>query len=249
MTLIVPPPGPMRRKSGEDPFASPRIHLRHVRYLTFPLANRRGTTVLDRSSSYLLYGMRAGRFAVSLARQGQIDLIHGFGASWLGAAGRHRGVPLVLNPQGLEEFGATAAALPALKRLGYAPLRWAVRRVARSADRIIATDAALEPTVVRHLHPRPNQLRTIPNGIDLVSVSAVAGPADGLLMRHRHGIGTGEMVLLSAGRLEFNKGFDVLARDVGLAARPAGPPSVGRRPAETLRARPPDAEAGLWARG
>jgi len=226
VTLIVPPPGPMRRQSGDDPFASPRIRLRHVPYLTFPLANRRGTTVLDRSSSYLLYGMRAGRFAVSLARQGQIDLIHGFGASVLGAANPHRGVPLVLNPQGLEEFGATAAALPALKRLGYTPLRWAVRRVARSADRIIATDAALEPTVVRHLHPRANQLRTIPNGIDLVSVSALAGPADGLLMRHRHGIGTGEMVLLSVGRLEFNKGFDVLARALAIAARPAGLLSV-----------------------
>jgi glycosyltransferase involved in cell wall biosynthesis len=86
-----------------------------------------------------------------------------------------------------------------------------VRRVASHADRIIATDVALEATVERHLHPRPGQMCTIPNGIDLVAASALAGPADGLMLRQRHGLSAGDTVLLSVGRLEFNKGFDLLA--------------------------------------
>jgi glycosyltransferase involved in cell wall biosynthesis len=191
-----------------------------VPYVTFPYANRRGTTVLDRSTAYPLYGWRAGRMARAMARGGAADVIHGFGASLFGAAvDRVPGVPLVLNPQGLEEFGATATTFPVLKRLGYAPLRAVVRRVARSADRIIATDASLTPVVTQHLGARPGQVVILPNAIDLVAASAFAGPAEGTLLRRRHGIGLGETVLLSVGRLERNKGFDVLAEALGHAAR------------------------------
>lgn len=209
VTLIVPPAGPVQRTSLTDPFASPHIRMHHVRYLTFPFANRRGTTILDRSTSYLLYGWRAGRLAADLARRGDVQIIHGFGASLLGAVGAAT-VPIVMNPQGLEEFGATSASQSTLKRVGYAPLRWAVRRTARAADAIIATDVALESTVARHLQPRSGQMVTIPNGIDLMSVTSYAGPAEGRVIRQRHKIGSGEMVLLSVGRLEYNKGFDTL---------------------------------------
>jgi glycosyltransferase involved in cell wall biosynthesis len=217
VTLIVPPAS-VRHRTWADPFARPEIAVRHVSYLTFPFANRRGTTVIDRSTAYLLYGLRAGRMARALAHAGSADIIHGFGASLLGATIGRAAAPLVLNPQGLEEFGATAAAQPLLKRAGYGPLRWAVRRAARAADCIIATDVALEPTVTRHLRPRPGQMETIPNGIDLVALASAAGSADGALLRQRWGIASDERVLLSVGRLEFNKGFDVLARALGRAA-------------------------------
>jgi glycosyltransferase involved in cell wall biosynthesis len=216
VTLIVPP-ATEHHQLAADPFALPRIRIRHVPYLTFPGANRRGTTILDRSTAYLLYGLRAGRLAARLARDETVNVIHGFGASLLGASFGPRTAPLVLNPQGLEEFGATAR-LPRLKHAGYAPLRWAVRRVARASDCVIATDAALAPTVERHLHPHRGQMVTIPNGIDLVDTAAAAGPADGALIRQRHGIQAGELVILSVGRLEQNKGFDVLAAALGRAA-------------------------------
>ncbi|MEO7192834.1 MAG: glycosyltransferase family 4 protein [Vicinamibacterales bacterium] len=219
VTLIVPP-ATVAYRAPLDPFASPRITIRPVRYVTFPFANRSGTTILDRSTAYLFYGWRAGRLARQLAATGQVDIVHGFGASVLGAAGGSLAVPLVLNPQGLEEFGATALRQTPGKRAGYAPLRWAVRRVARAADRIIATDHALEPMVARHLRPRPDQVVTIPNGIDLLEVSSLAGPTEGSLIRQRHGISPGELVLLSVGRLEHNKGLDLLASAVGRAARP-----------------------------
>ena len=64
---------------------------------------------------------------------------------------------------------------------------------------------------------------TIPNGIDLVDMGALAGPAEGQLLRQRHGIAADDTVLLSVGRLEHNKGFDLLAQALGRAARPGGP--------------------------
>jgi glycosyltransferase involved in cell wall biosynthesis len=236
VTLIVPPARSVTWHAHEDPFSSPRIRLRHVSYLTFPFANRRGTTILDRSTAYLLYGFRAGRLAGELARAGEADIVHGFGASILGyakprlRAREHRGgqigafapAPLVLNPQGLEEFGATADSQTVLKRAAYLPLQRAVRLCARAADRILATDTALEPTVIRHLQPEPEQLHTIPNGIDLAEVRA-AGPAEGRLTRQRHGIPPGEIVLLTVARLEQNKGLEVLANALARAGRPDGP--------------------------
>ena len=56
-------------------------------YRTFPLAGRRGTTVLDRSTAYPLFGERAGPAAPrTLVRDGGVDIVHGFGASVLGYA-------------------------------------------------------------------------------------------------------------------------------------------------------------------
>jgi glycosyltransferase involved in cell wall biosynthesis len=244
---LVTPPGTATASGASDPFRSPQIAIRHVPYVTFPLANRRGTTILDRSSAYLVFGWRAGRMVRTLVGQRAVDIVHSFGASALGyavaraRAGRDRAravdvptrdadAPLVLNPQGLEEFGATAPSQALLKRIGYWPLRRAVRLTAAAADAILATDAALESTVVRHLRPRPGQLRTIANGIDLAAADAIAGPAEGSLLRQRHGLPPGDLVLLSVGRLEFNKGFDVLARALARLARPGGPlASVGWR--------------------
>ena len=233
VTLITPPPGGVQRQSPSDPFASPRIAVRHVPYITFPFAGRRGTTVVDRSTAYPAYGRRAGRLALALVEQGQIDIVHGLGASVLGyARARHKGhpgatAPLVFNPQGLEEFGASAASQATLKRLGYLPLRSAVRACARAADRIIATDHALEPVVAKHLRPRAGQVVTIPNGIDLVGVSAIAGRPEGQIIRQRHGIAPSEIVVLSVGRLEENKGFGDLAASLARASSPGGP--LGRQ--------------------
>ncbi len=208
VTLITKPP---TRQMVSDP-----IHLRvptmFVPYRTFPMAGRRGTTVIDRSTAYPLFGSKAGRVALDLVRAGQVDIVHGFGASVLGYA-RHRaaaGAPLVLNPQGLEEFGGTDPSRARVKRAFYLPLRKAVLACARAADRIIATDRALEPAVRQHLLVPAERVRTIPNGIDLESIDAMTSPEAGRRVRAASGLGHDETVLLSVGRLEENKGFHVL---------------------------------------
>ncbi|MBA2303325.1 MAG: glycosyltransferase family 4 protein [Acidobacteria bacterium] len=191
----------------------PDVRLAFVPYRTFPFAGRRGTTVIDRSTAYPLFGARAGALAASMVEAGTVDIVHGFGASVLGYARRRAqlAAPLVLNPQGLEEFGATDPARARLKRIAYLPLRRAVLACAAAADAVIATDHALEPAVRQHLGVPGSKVSTIPNALDLNDVDALATAADGVRIRQDAGIRADDVVLLSVGRLEENKGFDVLA--------------------------------------
>jgi glycogen(starch) synthase len=215
VTLITPPAN--AGAATDAPGLDPRVTLISVPYRTFPLAGRRGTTVLDRSTAYPLFGLRAGRVAWDLVRDGKVDVVHGLGASVLGYARRRRtsAAPLVLNPQGLEEFGATGAHQAPLKRAGYLPLRRAVLRCARAADRVIATDRSLEPVVRQHLGVPADRVCVIPNALDLRWLDRLATAADGARRRAESGIGPAETVLLSVGRLEENKGFHLLAAALG----------------------------------
>jgi glycogen synthase len=214
-----------------DPAAiDPRLTMQFVPYWTFPFAGRRGTTVLDRSTAYPLFGERAGRAAWELVQQGAIDLVHGFGASVLGYARRRARspAPLVLNPQGLEEFGATDPARARLKLAAYLPLRLAVLRCAQAADRIIATDRALEPAVRAHLKVRDSRVRIIPNALDLQILDRLAAFPDGPRVRHAAAIAADETVLLSVGRLEESKGFHVLVAALAALRDHSGPIAEGR---------------------
>ncbi|MES1255208.1 MAG: glycosyltransferase family 4 protein, partial [Acidobacteriota bacterium] len=224
VTLVTPP---ARRSRPIDPaadavFRDPRLTLVPVPYQTFPFAGRRGTTILDRSTAYPWFGWRAGRVAARLAEAGTIDLVHGLGASALGyalapPAGTRR-VPFVFNPQGLEEFGATDPGRARLKRVGYWPLRLAVRACARAADRVIATDRALVAPVLAHLPIAPDVVRVIPNAIELAESDRPDAPARGASLRAELGLGPTDVLLLSVGRLEANKGFGDLVRALATLA-------------------------------
>lgn len=221
VTLVTPPP-------REPAAPSLPARMEHVPYLTFPGAGRRGTTVIDRSTAYPLFGWRAGRRAAALVREGEADVVHGLGASVLGyALARSREpalrAPLVLNPQGLEEFGATRPDAARLKRLAYAPLQAAVRACAARADAVIATDASLRPVVLAHLRVPESRVVTIPNAIDLDEVDRQAGPADGGALRAAIGMSDDEWLFLSVGRLEQNKGFHVMLQALARIADRMGP--------------------------
>lgn len=224
VTLITRTPSAERRGLT----IHPDVRTMFVPYRTFPLAGRRGTTVIDRSTAYPLFGVRAGGVALELARAKQIDVVHGFGASVLGYARRRRdaGVPLVLNPQGLEEFGATDPSRARLKRTFYLPLRKAVLACARAADRVIATDRSLEPAVRKHLGVGPDRIRTIPNAVDLAAIDASASRDEGRRIRAENGTSEDEVVLLSVGRLEANKGFHILVDALAALRAHAGAEAV-----------------------
>jgi glycosyltransferase involved in cell wall biosynthesis len=211
-----------RPPTTREPWSHDRLTFHFVPYRSFPGAGRRGTTILDRSTAYPVFGHRLGRAAAALAAAGQIDVAYGLGASTLGyASARRRApartVPLVLNPQGLEEFGGIDGSYGGRpsKRIGYEPLRRAVRYCAGAADRVIATDRALEPMIARALGVGPDRMRLVPNAVDLAVCDALASPADGARLRERAGIGSGDTVLLSVARIERNKGLHVLAEALG----------------------------------
>jgi len=117
-----------------------------------------------------------------------------------------------MNPQGLEEFGATDPSRAPLKIAAYLPLRRAVLFCAAAADAVIATDRALEPYVLSHLRIPPNRMTTIPNALDLRALDRDTDPGMIAHLRHQHEVTLGERILLSVGRLEASKGFHVLVR-------------------------------------
>jgi glycogen synthase len=229
VTLVTQPPSSEEAVSAAS--IHPAIHAEFVPYHTFPYAGRRGTTVIDRSTAYPLFGLRAGRRALELVRAGKADIVHGLGASVLGyARARARGgatAPLVMNPQGLEEFGATDPSRAPLKRAAYLPLRKSVLICAHAADAVIATDKSLEAVVLRHLGIPRERMHTIPNALDLPALDALTDQATVGELRTRHRVGLGENVLLSVGRLEASKGFHVLLRAIA-AVRDHG--ALDRKP-------------------
>jgi glycosyltransferase involved in cell wall biosynthesis len=213
VTLVTPPPS----NAGLTAAAvHPAVSAEFIPYRTFPMAGRRGTTVLDRSTAYPLWGERAGRRAIELVRDKRADIVHGFGAAVLGyARARRKGeaaAPLVMNPQGLEEFGATDPSRAPLKRAAYLPLRRAVLTCADAADAVIATDRSLEPYVLQHLGIPRERMTTIPNALDLRTLDADTDSAVTAELRRQHDVQPDERVLLSVGRIEESKGFHVLAR-------------------------------------
>ena len=216
VTLISPPEARNRPADAQADavFRHPQLTLVPVPYITFPFANKRGTTILDRSTAYPLFGLRAGRAARQLAASGQVDIVHGLGASVLGYALDDRGprVPLVFNPQGLEEFGATDPSRAPLKRLAYLPLRASVRRCARAADRVIATDRSLKDPLIAHLRVREDKVRLVPNAVELADCDRPDAASRAEAQRKRASMDDNDLLLVSAGRLEANKGFGTLIR-------------------------------------
>ena len=222
ITLITPPHAPNRPPDvrADAVFRHPNLTMHPVPYTTFPFANRRGTTILDRSTAYPLFGLRAGRLAARLAIEGDVDIVHGLGASALGYAVETfqpgKRAAFVLNPQGLEEFGATDPSRAPLKRLAYWPLRTAVRRTAKAADCVIATDRSLVNPVLAHLPIRSDVVRIIPNAIELADCDRPDATAQAATLRVRVGLQPDDLLLVSVGRLEANKGFSVLVRALAI---------------------------------
>jgi len=222
VTLITPPASADRPvDAGADAvFRHPKFTMKSVPYVTFPFANRRGTTILDRSTAYPLFGLRAGRLAAHLVRSGDIDIVHGLGASVLGYSMENPGAdmraPLVFNPQGLEEFGATDPSRAPLKRLGYWPLRVAVRRAASTADCVIATDRSLVAPVISHLGVSKDVVRVIPNAIEPADCDRPDAAGRAQALRGELGLQPNDVLLLSVGRLEENKGFHILIRALAM---------------------------------
>jgi glycosyltransferase involved in cell wall biosynthesis len=225
VTLITPPAATTRPAdaAADAVLRHANLTLTPVPYVTFPFANRRGTTIIDRSTAYPLFGLRAGRLAGRLVAAGGIDIVHGLGASVLGYAladcDPGMRAPLVFNPQGLEEFGATDPSRAPLKRLGYWPLRVAVRRSARAADRVIATDRSLVAPVLTHLGVRKEAVRVIPNAIEVADCDRPESRSRAHALRGDLGLQPEDVLLLSVGRVETNKGFHVLVRALAALAQ------------------------------
>ncbi len=202
-------PLPLGQPFATSPAWSGRLSVRTVPYSRYPL---RANGIPARLTNYRAFASALGERVERMARRDRVGGIYAHGlCAWGVRHAAEWGVPMVANPHGLEEFKVRDPA----KRLAYAPFRAWVRAGCRAADRVIATDHSMRDEVSLLLGVNPSKIAVIPNGVD---ISLMAGMVS-KTVRHSlmekwpslvaqpdalHGI--------SVGRLEQNKGFEVLLR-------------------------------------
>jgi glycosyltransferase involved in cell wall biosynthesis len=148
-------------------------------------------------------------------RRDAIDLVHThlFGDSLHGrlAASAAGGLPVVMTVH----IGREGLSLP--QRFGY---RWLIPRCAR----VVACSASVRASLIEGGVAEPEQVGTIPNGIDL----ACASPVEGVALRQDLGITPAQIVYLGAGRLSAQKGFEFLITAFARLVRATGSASPPR---------------------
>jgi len=159
----------------------------------------------DRVLNYPRWSQAAARVIAALP----VDMVHAQGVGGYGYAQLlAQGVayaPLVVNPQGMEEFKTSFA-----KRAAYLPLHMAARYAASRASALIAADTLTVNDIPRFLNVPPEKVVLIPNGIDVDAARNWVSIDVQRVLVQRLQLAQRQPLLLSVGRLEQNKGFDVL---------------------------------------
>jgi glycogen(starch) synthase len=202
VTLLTMPPFARQTRdgTGAGEWDEPGVELQFVAAPRLPL---RG--IADRVVNYPYWTRAAGAYLAGK----NFDLVHaqgmsGWGYARLLAQGVAR-APLVINPQGMEEFKTSTA-----KRIAYLPFHLFARQAASQATALIAADSAAAREIPRFLHAPPEKVVMIPNGIDVDGARRWVNPETLQALTVRFQLAQRIPFLLSVGRLEANKGFDVL---------------------------------------
>lgn len=194
VTVITTPP------THDAQWHEPGIELKIVAAPRLPL---RG--IPDRVINYPRWSQAAGRVAASLP----VDLVHAQGVSGYGYAQLlDKGIahaPLVVNPQGMEEFKTSLT-----KRTAYFPLQQAARYAARWSSALIASDTLTIGDIPKFLHVAPERVALIPNGIDVDAARNFVSIDVQRVLVQRLQLAARQPLILSVGRLEQNKGFDLM---------------------------------------
>ncbi len=177
-----------------------------------PLGNRKGTVVLDRITNYPIWAYEvARRLAKRSEAGGQWDVIHVHGLAGLGfacgfAGDLSRKIPLILTTHGMEEFRSHVK----LKHLAYSPFRSGMRTIASKSDALVITDKSLVKLVDEYLKATRQKQVVIPNAVDPEVIRCLGDRSRGMELVSQFGLKEASPLFLSVGRIEINKGFDVL---------------------------------------
>lgn len=194
VTLVTMPP------TRQPEWHEPNIELEIVNAPRLPL---RG--IPDRVLNYPRWSEYAGKRAAELP----VDLVHaqglaGYGYARLLSKGR-ASAPMVINPQGMEEFKTTWA-----KRAAYTPLHLMARYAAQRASALIAADTPTMQDIPHFLHVSPERVALIPNGLDVNAARNWVSLDIQRVLLQRLQLAQRTPIFLSVGRLESNKGFSLL---------------------------------------
>lgn len=142
------------------------------------------------------------------------DIIHFHGASagtimFLTDFTRKK-VHTVVNPHGMEEFGS-GSFFRIINRFFTKKLI----RKSILADAVIATDESIVDIVKQNLNVADSKIILIPNTINVLKLRAYASQC----LSKNIGIVKECITLVSIGRIEYNKGYDLLAIAIGMYQR------------------------------
>lgn len=194
VTLVTMPP------TRDSQWHEPGIELKIVESPRLPV---RG--IADRVINYPRWSQAAARVIAALP----VDVVHVQGAGGYGYAQLlAKGVahaPMIINPQGLEEFKTSFA-----KRTAYTPLNLGSRFAAKYASALIASDTPTIQDIPKFLDVSPDRVALIPNGIDVDAACNWVSIDVQRVLVQRLQLAQRQPLLLSVGRLEQNKGFSLM---------------------------------------
>ncbi|MCL5958122.1 MAG: glycosyltransferase family 4 protein [Chloroflexi bacterium] len=179
-------------------------------FQTYPRFLFRTNSVPDRAVNYPRFSWNMGQAVRESISREPIDVVHAqglcaFGYAWQRRWGSAR-APLLFNPQGLEEFKSPVLG----KRLGYLPFRILSRYAAARANYVIASDRCTQDEVRKFLGVPDQRIAVLPNAVDEQECrDHLSEMVQGELVE-RFDLNGRWPILLSVGRLEANKGFQVL---------------------------------------
>lgn len=212
--LFTETPADMERALAASAAMPDGVVLNWVPGRWLPIGDRTGTVVLDRITNYPMWARRVARW-IRDSRDAPPTVVHAHGLAAWGFVGVDAGAPLVMSVEGLEEFEVPGGP----KRWAYAPFRARMRRAAAAADVVIATDRALQPVVERHLGIASEQQVLIPNAVDPTACRELGDVERGQQLLAEWNLENSAPLFLSVGRVESNKGFDVMAAALAAASK------------------------------
>lgn len=207
ITLVTEPPAPGCVQNPKGVFNEKGgVEVRFVSRRPLPLPRRGGFIILDRLFNYPFSAKAMAESIRKEAQAGRFDCVIAHGLTGWAVGKMLRGMPerprLMLNPHGMEEFKHTNI----IKKILYFPFRLKMLSAARDADMVVATDKIMIPQVRELLRVDDKKIVMLPNAIDVEEALGYIDKNIQKDLQKRFGLKKGEVLLLSVGRLEANKG-------------------------------------------
>lgn len=156
-------------------------------------------SVFQRITIYPAWISRVRKLVAMLTKELPFQAIYANGLVASACTGLE--VPLYYNPHGMEEFKCSG-----LKHIAYTPFRKLSCEAAAGAHKLIATDRSLIPEIRQFFDVPNDKIALIPNSIKVDE--RISRDSDSARFNP---------LFLSVGRLERNKGFDVLLHALSMA--------------------------------